>query len=111
MRRCGTRWTRLTRIKIAFPCMETSLLKLHYYFEFAFSALLLFVAAVNLVALRLARDAGSAIRLLSILNLVGVGSLLGLSIYFRVFQGIFTCVVLAILFLIALLRAATSIQS
>ncbi|MGH7177317.1 MAG: LIC_13387 family protein [Tepidisphaeraceae bacterium] len=95
----------LDEYSISFPGLDTTLLQIRNYFEFAFSAFLLIVAALNLIALRLAGDARQSTRVMSAFNVGGMAILLALSIYFRILPGIVSCATIGVLFMIAWFRA------
>jgi len=77
---------------------EPSLLDFREYFSSNFSILLILAALLGFAALSLASDQSHAIRLLSMIYVVAMMMLFGTSLYFSIFQGIVTCLAIAVLF-------------
>jgi hypothetical protein len=77
---------------------EPSILDFHEYFGLNFSILLLLAAVLGFVAISITPSQSALIRQLSLIYVVAMITLLGTSMYFSVFQGIITCLIIAVLF-------------
>ena len=77
---------------------EPSILDFREYFSLNFSILLLLAAALGFVAMSIAAPQPALIRQLASIYVVAMLLLLGTSVYFSVFRGIVSCLLIAILF-------------
>lgn len=80
---------------------EASLLDYREYFSLNFTILLLFASAVGFAALANAPDAAVVVRTLSPVYVAGMTLLLVTSLRYKVAQGVVTCPMVAVLFMLA----------
>lgn len=90
---------------------QASMLDLRSFFNIAFSVLLMAMFAGNIAALRSAADPRAALTRLSLVHACSMFALAALSLKFNIAQGIVTATLIAILFLLAALRAKLALPT